>query len=206
MESPVMRYLLLIFIATIFPLTALAIEAPTSQVRINADKILRGNFEEVHQIRGTDTPVITSGTFVVAPAQGLIWNIVHPFPTSTIITPNNAAQVVGGLVVKLPVKNLRHLYEMVGGALAGDWSKLETDYVIKRSSTATGWQMLLTPRHTKAPILPYTVITISGTRFVENIIMTNPDGRTDELTFTNNELSTPPLATKETTLFNKIRA
>lgn len=199
-----MRAFILTLIITILPLTAWAVEAPAGQIRIKADKVLRGNFEQEHQVKLSDNPILSSGAFVVAPSHGLIWNITKPFPTSTVVSQDNAAQVVGGLVVKLPVKNLRRLYDMVGGALAGDWSKLEQDFVIKRSGSAEQWQMLLTPKPGRPSPLPYITITVSGGKFVENIVMTKADGRCDTLSFSNAVLTAAPPTAQEVALFDKV--
>lgn len=181
-----------------------ALEAPPGQIHLDDHKILRGRFVQEHQMSGVDTPVQTSGRFVVAPAYGLIWDMEQPFPTSTIITPKGATQSIAGITMKLPAKNLRHLYDMVGRALAGDWNGLENDFVIVRSSKAHHWQMLLTPVQGDKPKLAYNVITVSGNRFVENIVMTKADGSYDSFDFTDESLSSEPMPDKEAAAFHQI--
>jgi hypothetical protein len=195
-----MRYFLLIVVFLSFPLTARATEAPSGQVVIDAHSVLRGRFVEEHQINQTQAPMQTSGHFVVAPDHGLIWGIEKPFPTLTIITPNGATQDVGGIALKLPTKNLHHIYDMVGGALAGDWKGLETEYNVKRDGAAH-WQMLLTPRTQNKQTLPYATITVSGSRFVENIVMTKIDGASDSFEFSDEALSSAPLTAAENAAF-----
>jgi len=197
-----MRTFALILIVTCLPLIAHAMEAPAAQIPLDTSKVLRGHFTEEHQINGT--PVQSSGHFTVTPGRGLIWGIEKPFPTSTIITPSSAAQDLGGLALKLPAKNLRHLYDVIGGALQGDWSGLETDFIITSSTKGKNWQMILTPRNTDKPKLSYTTITINGSRFVETIVMTRADGATDALSFTNTVLSSSRLSSQETALFNEV--
>ena len=199
-----MRSFLLTLALTLLPLTAQAIEAPPAQTHIDANKVLRGNFVEDHQTNASQAPLHTSGHFVVAPAHGLIWGIEKPFPTATIITPNGAAQDLGGLAVKLPAKNLHHLYDMVGGALEGNWTELEEDFSITRNGDAHHWQMLLTPHTDEKPKLPYTAITVSGSRFVENIVMAKADGSSDAFSFTDAVLSPATLTAKESTLFSEV--
>ncbi|MDD3288521.1 MAG: hypothetical protein PHX43_05895 [Alphaproteobacteria bacterium] len=200
-----MRFFLLILIFVAVSSVAWAVEAPSGQARIDASKILRGRFVEEHHLAGVQKPMQSSGHFVVAPAYGLIWGIETPFPTSTIITQNGAVQDLGGIAMKLPVKNLHQLYDMVGRALAGDWSGLETAFVIKRSTTKNRWKMLLTPRQTDKPALPYAEIAISGGRFVENIVMTKNDGRQDMLGFSDEVMSSAQLTAGESAAFNKIK-
>ena len=196
-------YLLLAF--TVFPFAASAIEAPPGQTRIDANSVLRGSFVQELQMNATKGPLRSSGHFVVAPARGLIWSIEKPFPTSTIITPNGAAQDFGGFAMNLPIKNLRSLYDMVGGALAGDWNGLEKDFIIKRSGNADHWKMLLTPRQPEKPKLPYAKIAISGSPFVENIVMTKTNGINDTLDFMDEVLSPAELTPTESAVFDKVR-
>jgi hypothetical protein len=198
------RVVFVIFLA-FMSVTARAFEAPAGQTVIDADKVLRGHFVEIHQTNGTQPPLQTSGHFVVAPAQGLLWYVEKPFPTLTIITPRGMAQDIGGLALKLPAKNLRHLYDMVGGALAGDWSGLESDFTITSSGTAGHWEMLLMPRQDSQNKLPYAAITISGGNFVENIAITKTDGQQDAFSFTGAALSPAPLTDKESAAFHKIQ-
>ena len=73
---------------------------------------------------------------------------------------------------------------MVSGALAGNWTELEEDFSIVRSGDAHHWQMFLTPHPSEKPKLPYTAITVSGSHFVENIVMVKADGSSDTFSFT----------------------
>jgi len=203
-----MRVFILIFAVALFPLPAHAVEAPAGQIRIDAGQVLRGNFVEQHQVPGIDGPMQSTGHFVIAPDHGLIWSVEKPFPTSTIVTPSGSAQDIGGIAVKLPIKNLRHIYEMVGGALAGDWDKLESDFTLTRGGDRDHWQMILTPRSPEdggKPKLPYTSITVSGGKFVENIAMMKGDGSYDTLNFTGEILSPAPLTHQEITVFNEVK-
>jgi len=205
MKHSAIRSFFLALVLVIFPIDVWAIEAPSGQIQIDATKVLRGRFIEQHQLPGAQAPLTSSGHFIVAPARGLIWGIERPFPTTTIVTPNGAAQDIGGMAMKLPAKNLRHLYDMVGGALAGDWNGLETDFEITSSGDGRHWQMTLTPRQNDKPKLSYARITASGGPFVENIVMTKADGSYDAFNFTDPVLSQAPLAANESAVFSEVR-
>jgi len=198
-----MRFLFLLLCLLAVQAPSFAVEMPPQQMRITADKVLRGHFTEDHQFNNASAPLHSTGHFVLAPAHGLIWGVEQPFPTSTIITPEGAAQDFGGVSLKLPAKNLRHLYDMIGGALAGDWSGLEQDYIIVRAGVANHWQMVLTPRQGGKPKLSYSTISVSGSSFVENIVLTKADGVFDAFTFTDEALTSAPLPAAESAAFNK---
>lgn len=196
-----MRILAFLLLFTLFVPTAYAITAPAGQVLIDHGKVLRGQFVEEHHMGGKE-PLRSTGHFTVAPGHGLIWGIEKPFPTSTIITPQGMAQNIGGMIMKLPVRNLEHLYDIVGGALAGDWNGLEKDFDITQSSTAGHWNMLLTPRQGMS--LPYSTITVTGGKFVETIIMTKANGNSDSFSFRDAVLSAAPLNAQESAVFGKM--
>jgi hypothetical protein len=200
-----MRLRLVILALALWPYAAGAVEAPTGQVPVNGGEVLRGHFVDERQAQGVNGVMRSSGHFVVAPAQGLIWGIEKPFPTTTIITPVGAAQTLGGLAVKLPVRNLRHLYDMVGGALAGNWNALEADFSITQSGSAGHWQRVLTPRRADKSSLPYVTISVSGGRFVENIVMTRADGGSDAMSFTDEALSPAPPSEGEMRAFGQVK-
>ncbi len=205
MELLMLRQILffLVLVLILIPFPALAIETPPGQTRIGAENVLRGNF--VHEIgtKATQKPWRTTGHFVVAPAQGLIWSVEKPFPTQTIVTPAGAAQQIAGVNVTLPIRNLRSLYDVVSGALAGDWSKLEKGYLIKKNASGRRWTMLLTPRENAQLKLPYTQIEISGGPYVEKIFLTKSDGNYDAIAFSEETLSVIPLTATENSLLNK---
>jgi hypothetical protein len=200
-----MRILPILFLSLLLPTTAQAVEAPAGQTRLDSQHVLRGSFVEDRDMPGLKGPLHSTGHFVVAPGHGLIWGMEKPFPTSTIITPTGIAQDVGGMAIKLPAKNLRHLYNMVGGALAGDWSDLESDFEITRSAANGHWQMLLVPRPDSKVVRSYESITVTGNRFVESIAMAKPDGTSDIFTFSDAVLSPAPLAAPELASFNEVR-
>lgn len=191
------------FLLVLISASAFAVEAPSAQIPLASNQVLRGNFVQESQMKGLDQPLRWSGHFVVAPAHGLIWGIDKPFPTSTIVTPKGSVQQIGGVTVKLPIKNLQHLYAMVGGALIGDWSGLEKDYVITPGGDAAHWHMVLTPRQPAKSPLAYTSIVVSGARFIESIVLTKGDGNSDVLSFTDEVLDQAPLNAEETVAFNQ---
>jgi hypothetical protein len=181
--------------------SAWAGDLSTNQLSVGADKVLRGHFTEQHHVISGSAPIRSEGHFVAAPAYGLIWAVEKPFPTSTIITSNNAVQDFGGIKMKLPVKNLQALYVMISRALAGDWSALEKDYVISRSTDGRHWQMQLTPHKTKNTKLPYTAIKAEGGDFIEHIGLSRANGNAYTIDFIETTLSALPLSDTEAKSF-----
>ena len=196
------KYLIALLILA-FALPAHAAQKPLAQIALANGQVLRGQFTETRELQGMVNPFISTGHFVIDPAHGLIWGVEKPMATSTIITPDIVMQDIGGFAVKLPAKNLRHLFDMVGGAMRGNWSALETDFVVTPGGSADHWQMALTPNGNAKT--PYASIIVTGSRFVETIIMTKTDGSHDSFNFLNEVLNTGPLTADESQLFSEAR-
>ena len=198
-----MRLLLLALLLALMPVKSFAFTAPAGQIAITDGQVLRGSFMQQMQMQGSAQPMQSTGHFVLAPGHGLIWRVEQPFTTATIITPQGSVQDVGGLPIKLRVKNLQHLYAMIGNALMGDWSEMERDYTIAQRNNGAQWQLLLTLRP-DAPPSPYSSITVTGAQFVQNITMAKAAGGADALAFADETLNQSPLTSQELFAFNEV--
>jgi hypothetical protein len=202
-----MRCLFFVLLILI-PCGAYAIEPSPQQLVIDTHDVLRGHFFEERNLKGFNAPLKTEGHFVVAPAHGLIWKIEKPLPTATIITPSGLVQTIAGTkVMFLPAKKvpfLLHLYDMLGGALAGNWKPLEAEFAITKSEHAGSWEITLVPRRKDNPAMPFSSITVDGHRFVENVTFLKTDGDSDTLAFDEEILSSAPPLASENTAFNSV--
>ncbi|HEV2676107.1 MAG TPA: outer membrane lipoprotein carrier protein LolA [Aliidongia sp.] len=169
-----------------------------------AGSVLRGGFVQERHLKGFNAPLRSDGHFVLVPGRGLIWHVEKPFAITTVITAAGLVQQVGGnetlrlAAARLPF--LSHLYDMLGGALGGDWHALETDFIVERSGDAARWQARLTPRKADDTLaMPFAKIAATGGRFVETVEMTKPDGDADTLSFVDQVLNGTPLTAEEAT-------
>ncbi len=186
-----------------FVIPVMAAELPSGQVPVDSGKVLRGAFVEEKQVKGLDQPLRFTGKFVVAPDFGLIWGVEKPLGTSTVVTRSNAIQDVGGIAMKLKIRKLTQIYDIVGRALTGNWHSLQPDFTITRTEDDGKWHITLTPRPVSTAKLPYASIAINGAKFVESIVLKRADGISDSFTFSNEELSELPLTAQENALFAK---
>ena len=168
---------------------------------LTAGQVLRGKFVQERHLHGFDTPLRTEGVFVLALGHGLIWRAQSPFAITTVITAAGIVQQVDGTeTLRLPAARLpflARLYGMLSGALSGDWQALEPDFKIVRSGDAAGWQTGLIPRRPDAVGMPFREITVSGSRFVEQVRIDKPDGDFEHLSFLDQTLSSAPLRAEE---------
>ncbi len=202
-----LRHLALFLLAVMVPCFANAAEAIVPQ-NIGANEVLRGRFVQERHLTGFKNTLRSEGRFVLAPSHGLIWQAETPFAMITIMTTSGLAQEVNGSqtlrLQTTQIPFLARLYDIVGGALAGDWSKLDTDFTVSRSEGSNGWKVFLTPRKADDLAMPFHSINVSGHRFVEAVTLTKPDGDFDQLTFLDQVLSATPLAEAEATAFGSV--
>lgn len=198
-----LRHALLALLALLAPCVALA--AGPSQ-GLATDEVLRGSFVQQRQLSGFKIPLRTEGRFVLAPVRGLIWQAEKPFAVTTVITPEGLEQAVNGNrtlrleASKLPF--LARLYDMLGGALAGDWSKMEADFTVSRTGDDRSWTVHMVPRKADDIAMPFRSIDVTGGRFVDVIVLTKPDGDFDTLTFQEQSVAKAPLAPDESAAFD----
>ena len=112
-------------------LLLLSVVAQAEPAALKAGDVLRGRFVQERHMQGFAKPIRSEGTFLVAPGRGLIWRAESPFAVTTVVTPSGLVQSVNGAettrlaAARLPF--LTRLYDMMGGALAGDWQALSVD-------------------------------------------------------------------------------
>src|SRR5262249_33820043 len=118
-------------------------------------------------------PLKSSGTFFLAPGQGLIWKTEAPFALTTVMSPAGLVQEVGGReTMRMPsarIPFMSKLYAMLGGALTGDWDGLSSAFNITHKAAGTGWRQTLAPLHADDPGMPIRAIDLHGSRFLEDV-------------------------------------
>jgi hypothetical protein len=196
---------LLLCLCCLLPWTARA-AGPDSA--IVGGQVLRGHFVQERHLKGFAAPLRTTGVFTLAPANGLIWRAETPFAVTTVISPSGLLQSLQGTeTVRLPAARmpfLTRLYDMLGGALAGNWQSLEGDFSVTRIGTAAAWRVELQPRKTDDPAMPFRSITASGGRFIDKVAMIRSDGDEEDLAFVDQTLANGPLSAEEDHAFRSL--
>lgn len=184
-------------------LLSLGVQA-AEPVALKPGEVLRGHFVQERYLKGFDKPVRSEGSFVLAPGRGLIWRGETPFPLITAITPGGIVQSVDGQetarlsAAKIPF--LARLYDMMGGAMAGDWKALESEFAITRQDHPQGGTVTLVPKRTEAAAQPFQALTVRLGRFVEDVDVLKPDGDHDHLIFRDQSIGSGPLTSGETAI------
>ncbi|HLO76831.1 MAG TPA: LolA-related protein [Magnetospirillum sp.] len=163
--------------------------------------VLRGRFVQERFMQGFAKPVRSEGSFVVVPGHGLIWRAEAPFAVTTVVTPAGLVQSVDGAettrlaAARLPF--LSRLYDMMGGALAGDWRALEGTFQVTREPG----KVALAPKSKDDPTAAQIAgITARLSRFVDEVEIEKPSGDRDRLRFTDQVLNGGALTPDEAAL------
>jgi hypothetical protein len=153
-----------------------------------ANEILRGTFVQERILQGFTGALRSEGTFVLAPGKGLIWRTDKPFAVTTVMTEKGLAQQSNGATTlnvpssRAPI--MAGLFDMLTGALAGDWRALERDFTVAQSEEAGRWHLLLKMRDEEpAAAMPVAEIRVVGGAFVDQVEIEKQGGDLDRLTF-----------------------
>ena len=172
--------------------------------RLLEGQILRGRVEQERHLEGFQTPVKSSGTFLLVPGRGLVWRAEEPFAVTTVISPAGLMQEVRGReTMRLPTAKLpfmSKLYAILSGTITGDWSALASAFNVVRTPEANGWSLQLTPLNPDDPNLPIQSIRARGGRLLDQIELVKPHGDRDRLVFLNQKIETARPAAQEAAL------
>jgi hypothetical protein len=181
-----MRRRVLLGLAMVAGMHLAAAQAPYQGVK--PGEVLRGRFTQERTIKGFDRPLLSAGDFVLAPGLGLIWRTERPFAIVTVITAAGLVQDVDGIETtrltasRLPF--LARLYDLLGGALSGDWHALGSQFDMTQHGDANHWDLLLVPRRGADPLtMPFRSITLKGGQFVDEVSIARLDDDADRLVF-----------------------
>ena len=173
--------------------------------QIPAGSTLRGHFIEDRLLQGFDAPLHSEGNFTIA-SEGIIWQITAPFASTMVLSKAGITQEVSGeKTMDLPATRIPffdHLHRIISGMLAGNWQSLKTDFDVTTKGTNLHWQAKLIPHKADNPAIPITSMTVTGSQFVEHVIMTRKDKSTDTLTFSAQTISKTPLSPQEIAAFH----
>ena len=192
---------------------ALAMAGPGAHADVaqplRGDELLRGRFIQERTLAGFAAPLRSEGSFVLAPGVGLIWRAETPFAVTTLMTSQGLAQQSdGATTLDLPASRapfMATLYDMLGGALGGDWRGLERDFTVVKTEADGKWMLELLPRKgANAVGMPFAQINVTGAAFVERVEIAKVGGDRDVLEFLDQKRQPAPLTADELELLQEV--
>jgi hypothetical protein len=194
----------LFFLAMLVPMAARAAEPQP----VPPGQMLQGRFTQERQLSGMPKPLRSEGRFLLVPGQGLIWRAEKPFATVTVISPSGLAQLVEGQqTLSMPASRLpflRPFYDMLSGALAGDWRAIERNFTVTREDSGSMWTVRLVPKKADPVNAPFESIHLSGKSFVETVDIAKTGGDQERLVFTDQTLSPAAVPPDDARLFGSV--
>ncbi len=176
--------------------------AQQPEITVAAGEMLRGRFVQERVLAGFDAPLRSEGRFAFSTERGLIWRTEKPFSIVTAISPAGLIQKSGGIeVLRLPAARmpaLTRMFDLIRGALVGDWRTLEEHFFVRRHPSDDGWRVTLKPRDTSAA--PFVSVEVAGGQFAERIEIRKPGGDVDRLEFSQTAISSDPFTPDEAAL------
>ncbi|WP_167772655.1 LolA family protein [Ramlibacter henchirensis] len=150
--------------------------------RLVNEPVVRGGFEQHKTVKGFRNPLVSSGDFVVARGQGVLWRTRQPFASTLVVTRDRvlARQADGTVVRRLNANEepaVRAVSETLFGVMAAEFSALAQRFQIDgESGTGAGeWRLALLPLQ---PSLARWVqrVELQGDRFLRSIRMHEASG------------------------------
>jgi hypothetical protein len=166
---------------------------------LTAGQTLHGRFVQERHLQGLASTLKSSGTFVLAPGKGLIWRTEEPIKIITVITPAGIRQIVNGSEVQhvdsAKVPFVAHFYDMLNGALMGDWTAMRHDFAVKTTGDRAAWRTVLTPLRPDDPIAGMLAsIVITGGKMVDGVDINRTNGDSEHMAFLDQTVSSAALS------------
>jgi Outer membrane lipoprotein carrier protein LolA-like len=197
----------LIVAVAIIALSAVSFAQLAIGPRLARGQTLHGRFVQARNLKGISSTLKSNGTFVLAPGIGLIWRIEDPIQTITIITPAGIRQIINGNEVQTieaaKVPFVAHFYDMLDGALMGDWTAMRHDFAVQTNGDRAAWRTLLTPVRPDDPIAGMLAsIVITGGKMVDGVEINRKNGDSERIEFLDQAVSGVALSGDDALLLN----
>lgn len=145
----------------------------------------RSSFVQLKTVKGLSRPLRSTGEVLVLPEQGVLYMLQKPLAARYGIGRDRMLLEEAGRQKMLQANEapwLRTLGRLLHSMLAGELVALEQDFHCQLSPTATGWQLLLTPR--REPLsLALAEVQLTGGDTVQQVIIRDRNGDQTELQF-----------------------
>ncbi len=198
---------LLIAAAAVALLPSVCFAQLTIGPSLEQGQTLRGRFVQTRNLKGIASTLKSDGTFVLAPGRGLIWRTEDPIHMITLISPAGIRQIVDGSEVQrieaAKVPFIAHFYDMLNGALMGDWTAMRHDFSVETTGNRGAWRTLLTPLRPADPIAGILAsIILTGGKMVDDVEIRRTNGDSERIAFLDQAVSSVALSGDDARLLN----
>ncbi|MES1986777.1 MAG: outer membrane lipoprotein carrier protein LolA [Pseudomonadota bacterium] len=189
--------LVLFFLTAALPTTTLS--AAESSVldqigeKISQYPVIRAEFIQTKQMQALKRPLITTGQFTYAQSDGVLWQITQPYHISYVLGEDKIVEIDANGLRKerglREVAGLAQVGRVFRAVLGANASALHSyfDITVPNNSEQNDvgkWQLILKPKQQQIS-KSLSMITLSGSQFVETIVITEASGDSTTLRFKN---------------------
>lgn len=173
-----------------YPVEPNDINAPLWRVaqRLNARKVLRGEFSQEKQIAVLRRPLISKGRFIFCEGRGLWWRVDNPVVSESVFSTTAIFQkradgssrdiIAEGQTVA------RGFLEVFAAVFAGDSRSLKQNFALSFAGREQDWRIGLIPHdRTIKRFLRY--VMLSGTDFINQLEIREVNADISVIKFTN---------------------
>jgi len=165
--------------------------------------IVKGNFVQEKYLSRLNRSLMSSGNFIIAARQGMVWETLRPFPSTMILgndfivqsRPDGQRSVVSAQ----GNETFRQMADAISSVFSGQSQGLLENFEVYFLGSVSNWNIGLLPRDSIVASFA-TKITISGDSAIRSICIFEQNG--DTITYTLSNHSFPKeLNDHEKTLF-----
>lgn len=178
----------IILLAILSSLSSFALpgEAYTAMNAIRNSLKSQANWRMSRQMKGALAPLVSSGTVVCRPQEGIDWRVEKPF--ESLIQMNASSMIISNedevVVKKLnELPHYRQIRERVDRFADGDYAAFEGIFKVRFSEIAGGWKLELEPENFAMRRL-FSRVSVIGGDSIESVKMVNADLSVSEIRFT----------------------
>jgi hypothetical protein len=168
---------------------------PTAQA-IDADHSLSGAFTLRRSLLGFDRPLVSTGAFTLAPAQGLFWETLQPFAGRMVLSKRGIFKLAddGSASLLASADQAALVATLMASVLGGDWDQLRATFTLSPlPSAGEGWGLRLQPRPGALLDGMVSRIDVYGQQFVNSLLIEKTSGDQDQITLSEQVIRPLPL-------------
>lgn len=147
--------------------------------------VLRSDFTQTKTVAAMTRPIVTSGKFVYAREQGILWKIEQPYRVTYALSEKGVVEVGANGTATRPYQSqgLQHVGRIFRALFEADFEALGQYFVPTVTGSPERWDLTLAPRGPLRQVFEH--VRVRGARFVEEVNFDEANGDTMTIRFLN---------------------
>jgi len=156
--------------------------------RLAEHPVVRGNFEQEKKLNRLNRSLKSSGNFIIAGGQGMVWDTVKPFPSTLTLGKDYIIQSrSGGQKTVLSAQGnetFLRMAEVISAVFSGNSQGLMENFIIYFSGNTTAWELGLSPLNSVIGSFAEKII-MKGDIAIKSILIYEQNGDTVQYILSN---------------------